>query len=423
MKLQSSLEFLLILGIVAGLAIGAVSFYNSTMPKSSNLINALTSPNLVNQSTLSIQKTSPPLFLFYAPSNSTTNMSDVLQIASIGCQSGSLSINFSSSGTSFSKNALQMGLNGTSFNSIYFTPLTNGYHAISILYNYSCDNQSASAQSTLFTFASQKSSMGNNSASYAVLSNRSEHIEYSLISAGNISSIKEFSHCTYSGPFGPAGIGGQCGTTNAWDYSVFSNYCYTQSTYYTLTYCLVPSQTPYSLSSPDPNNYSLNYSFNLDVITPTATLTSQISTNSSELMSNQKIVGRVNVTSVNMASQPPNLVILTNITSSSGIDSATYTAYIQAKNNLYSALSFYNRSEISPDLQSSIDSSLLAYSKASNALINGTKQGLKCNLLDSGYNCLAASPLYYTLKLYLEGIGVQNQTLTYQGSTIQLVSK
>ncbi|MDE1869901.1 MAG: hypothetical protein KGH71_02855 [Candidatus Micrarchaeota archaeon] len=423
MKLQSSLEFLLVLGIVTGLAVSAVSVYNSTLSQSGHLINSLTLLNFSNQSSLDLKKISRPLFLFYAPSNSTTNMSNILQIASIGCSTGSLDISFSSPGITFSKNSLRMKINGTNFNTTYFTPESNGYHQINIFYNYTCDNQNASDLSQLFTFASQTRREISNPSSYAVISNRSEHVEYQLISAGNIPNLKEFSHCTYSGPFGPAGIGGQCGTTDAWEYSVFSDYCYTQSNYYTLTYCIVPSQSAYSLSSPDPANYSLNYSFSLELNTPNAILTSQVSKNLSKLMLGGKIVGTANVTSVGGAMPPPSLMILTNASGSSGIDPSIYASYSQARNNLYSELNFYNKSEISTDLQSSIDSSLLAYSKASSTLINGTKQSLKCNFLGSIYDCTSPSPFYYIIKLNASGTGLENQTLNYEGSTLQFINK
>ncbi|MDE1845813.1 MAG: hypothetical protein KGH53_00820 [Candidatus Micrarchaeota archaeon] len=423
MQAQSSLEFLLVLCIVSALALGMVSYYHSIIPSKSSLMNLVSPQSYSNLTNIEINSTVLPRVLLYVPSNSTVNSSNLLQVASLGCQNGSITLSFSSPGTLFSRNRTSFALNGTSFGSIYFTPTSTGYTQILTNYTYLCGSRKISNLSTLSTFSSRPLPAPSISTPYVLITNRVELLSYNLTSNGPILNLNTFNHCTYSGPFGVVGIGGECGTSNAWEYSVFSNYCYTQGHYYTITYCVIPSPMNSTLSSLNPSNPLLSYSFNLSLSLSGKILNSKVVLNkSSPLYQNGKQVGTVKVTNASSASSPPNLNLLTVNGSSTQLDLSLYQSYLQARNNLFGSLSFYNKSEVSPDIQSSLESSISSYVKVSGNLLNAPANSPPCKLSASKYVCDSPSPFYYSIIVNITGPHSITQNFTYQGSTIKVLS-
>ncbi|MDE1827858.1 MAG: hypothetical protein KGH65_01720 [Candidatus Micrarchaeota archaeon] len=425
MRIQASLEFLVILGAISLLSLTTVTLYKGSVGKSDQLIggiipgNSFESGNLLGPSALN------PQLLIYLPENSTLNKPNRMEVAAFGCYNGTVSLSARAQSLYFPQNAIIFGVNGISTISLYFTPLSEGFGVVGINYTYACSGSLQNRSSVLTTYVSGSNLPAQNQLPTVSLENRNESVVYALVDNGKIASLNEFSHCTYASMFGPTGIAQQCGTEDAWSYSVFSSYCYSTSNYYTATTCIVPTNTTYGLSSISPSDYRLKYSLRLGINYNSVSLYSNLSDNStSEVLLANEIVGSAEVESA----VSPDPLLTSSFLSIGGktkvVNQAAYEQYIQAKNNLYSTLSFYNQSYVSTDIQSSIEAAVSAYDKASNNLINSSSlQNSACFPSDSNYLCKASSPFSYQINAILSGINFGNETIPYLGSEISIISK
>lgn len=424
MKLQASLEFLLILAIIGGLSLAMLTSYKSTLSKNQDLLSAISPNNSLQNLTLNSQ--SPQNFgvAFYLPANSTLDKSNPIQIATFGCNSGTLSVFFNSSSITFAENKIDVQVSGIGLNAAYFTPEVQGYHQIDVNYNYSCGDLHKNAELNLTTYSFPSIvSFVNNSPS-AAITDRKEQISYNRINDGPLVGVTEFDHCTYAGIFGPTGISSQCDTSNAWEYSVFSSYCYSTSNYQTRTYCIVPYPTGYLMGHPDPLNYSYNYSFLLDIYSQNLDFKANLSNNhGSKLFLNGHNVGNVTISRVSGTTNIQEINFLIFNGNSKVSNPSAYSQYFQAKNNLYGNLDFYNGTTVSTDIQSSLDSSVLAYSKSLNNLINSTIQNSPCAIQASSYVCNSLSLFSYEIDINAIGTPLLNSTISSEGSVIKIIRK
>jgi len=425
MRMQASLEFLIILSVISLLSLSTIVLYKGNLASSNQLLSKILSKNaLQGNASLSPSPTTPQV-LIYLPQNSTLGKPNRMEIATFGCDNGSLSIAITSQSLYFPQNSMSFAVNGLSIVPLYFTPLLAGFGLINLSYNYGCNGAEQKRTLSLTTYSSDSTSQVSGASLSAYIGSRNETIIYGLVNDGKVESISEFGHCTYAGMFGPTGIGQQCGTANAWSYSVFSSYCYSTSNYYTATTCIVPTSTDYGLSSTDPSKYRLKYSFKLGLYYNSINLSSNLSNNSSsELFLGNNAVGSAEVESSFSPAPMLNSNFLSNNGNETVVNQFEYGQYLQAKNNLYNTLSFYNQSYVSSDIQSSIESAVSAYIKASNNLMNITgSQNSACSYSDSNYTCMASSPFSYQINATVNGITFGDGTVSYLGSTINLISK
>ncbi|MGI0141852.1 MAG: hypothetical protein ACREBF_04370 [Candidatus Micrarchaeales archaeon] len=423
MRVQTSLEFILILSIISILCLTMVVSYKNGISATTHSFNGVLAANPLQASNDTFQIRQIPNIFFSIPSNSTTYKPSQLELTAFGCSNGTIDMHFFSPTIDFSQNSSQISVANLSFSEIYFTPLQSGYNRIQVSYNYSCDNNVRNSLINLTTYSSTPIIQYSNSQASAYIWNRSESFLYKILPAVNISGIKEFSHCTYSGPSGPPGENAQCGA-NSWGYSVFSDYCYTESNFYTMTYCMVPVSTGYNLSSINPTNYTLSYSFNLGLYYNNMNLTSGLSNNSiAPLVLSGNDVGSARVISASGIDSVSNPDFIGSEAGNYTANQSAYSQYMQAKNNLYSTLSFYNGSFVSTDTQSSIESAVAAYTSATKNLINSTTTSSNgCTFSNSVYKCKSPYPLSYQIDLTSNGLNIGNQTTSYLGSIFNIRS-
>ncbi|MDE1855733.1 MAG: hypothetical protein KGH49_00655, partial [Candidatus Micrarchaeota archaeon] len=302
MRAQASLEFILVLSAISVLCLAMVAAYNGNASSlKQSFGNALNTSNVEAPAEPGIAQ--KPGVFFYVPQNSTTLKANKMQIAAMGCQNGTMTAHFISPEVLFSQNSLKMSESGLNIASLYFTPLSQGYNQVEVLYNSTCGNDTKSYSSNFTTYSAISGGQGNPVS--ADITNRSEYFLYKIFSGGNIFGINEFSHCTVRGMGDPLPISAQCGA-DSWGYSVFSDYCYTESNYYTMTYCIEPVGTNYSTAYINPSNYSLKYSLGLGIYYEGQSLSSNLSGNTaSPLLIANRSVGYSKVLSATGVDSPP----------------------------------------------------------------------------------------------------------------------
>lgn len=420
-RAQTSIEFLLILSAVSLICLSMLVMYNGYVAPQGRAIGSLVQANSLhfqNESNLAIES---PEVSVYLPLNSTLDYDDRMQIMFYGCSNGSASISLNSPSILFSINSFNVSFYGIYIQNLEFDPTEAGVNKVNINYQITCQDNNSTHSENFTTFAYQSGLGYQNSTLEGVILGRNESIMYWPNQSSTIFSLSQKSRCTVLNFFGnPEGMAAQCGTADGWEYNVFSDYCYTEGGSTTLTDCILPSSTGYNLTSINDDASNYIYSFKLEVYTPYGIMQSNVS--SSEGVSNVtlsgKVIGSATVSGVSDEFQPSLQDFVTESSGYRAVNSTVYEAYVQALNNLYVVLGYYNNS----NAQSEIEEAVNYYTDEETALVSATGQNsTSCTFSGNWYKCMSPFPFSYVINVTLNGyssLGVQ--TLPYQGSVINL---
>lgn len=426
MRAQTSLEFLLILSIVSVVGLSALVFYGKGMKLNSESLSAFQSqpstPEPGNISTVS-----DPELLIYIPINSTLLSNNVFQVDGYGCADGRANLSLHSSTVQFSQENISFGINNVTMISGQFEPTSPGLNKVQVDYSVSCGSVNKSSSQTLATYASTATQGG--SQVFAYISRRNETIDYG-ISESPVLTLEESNLCTITDVWTGRvyTVPGQCGTSNAWDYQIYDPSCLQPYWSYSRTYCVYPVDTEYTVSSIDPYNYTYSYNISARVYTPEGLLTSNLSDTdpSAAVFLDGSVVGNATVVGVSESSYTTETDSISDDSGSWAANNSAYAEYVQDENNLYSTLGFYNSSGVSGPTQSSIQEAISAFNSSSSGLISSRSASGKddCMVDNDSYLCPALAPFAYTIYINVsESLGIQNATMYYQDSEINLVEK
>ncbi len=421
-KTQSSLEFLLILSAISALSLAALSIYGKEVAYGKDAASLIF--NGINSSQINYSTTYPdnPGVSIYVPINSSAYMKNRMQIIAYGCESGSASAHLSSTSMVFSENAISAKVNGISIIGDYFEPLSVGNGELNVSYAINCTNKNLTGSESFSTYSRANSTSESAPLSF-YMTDRNESERYPM-ETGALLSASQFNHCTYVNFFGnPYGVGPQCGTPDAWDFRASTQHCY-QVYVYTITYCVVPEDSGYNISSVEIGNATYIYYFTMHINSGYGDLLSSISSSSrnSEVTLNGSNVGNASVSDVFSQMQPLYTEFISKDTSYASINSSAYEMYSEDKNGLYSELGFYNSTQVSYDTVSQEDAAVSAYLASVRSLIgsNGSV-GAGCAIYNDTYTCKPNLPFEYVINVTLsKGLGIGNETLSYEGSIVNI---
>ncbi|MGC8623216.1 MAG: hypothetical protein ACP5TK_00915 [Candidatus Micrarchaeia archaeon] len=420
MRMQASLEFLLILSGVSAMALFTIAYYSHSVA-AENLSVGLPQTKSYNSAVAYAGNVS--IYAFILP-NVTYGKEYQISIVGYGCNNGTAIVEASSNSSAFSANTAKLYINGVGAGAIWYEPVSYGYNRIMLSYSWKCGNYTGTGQENLLSFVTGKDTVpGNDTTGYepnAYISNRTEMISYALIGAGKVNELDMFSHCTYASIFGPTPVSFQCGTTDTWEYSIFSGACY-MTGYYTRTYCVNPQATNYTIFTVDASRYNFTYKFNLSVSYMGIEAHALISSNTlyAPLVSNKKIVGKASVENVSGIGPLENQFFLAGSNKSGLINDSIYSNYSQAKNNLNSMLSYYNGSVVDSSVFSSIQESISAFEKALGTLLSAPVSNSSCLIYSQNLLCKPLYPLSYDINVEFYNISA-NTTAYYMGSIIHI---
>ena len=421
MKIQASLEFILILSALSVLSVSVVTLYGKAVFAQNKLLresgNALVSNAPVSYN--STQSANPGALL-YMPVNSTVGKSSYLQITFFNCSNGAATVNLNSTSLLFANENIAVGIEDFGIASVPFTPMTSGKDTAAVSYRISCNGYEDAKTYSLSTFALLPQAQQNLTLYSAAISERNESVVYQLNSIKPVVNLTQATFCTqYDFWYHPFPITVQCGTLNAWEYLAGKLYYCP----WTTTTCIWKHPTQYNLTSTDQANVTYSYGFYLSVFTPYGTMHSNLSgkERSAPVILNNLIIGHAEVISISSAPMSQNLNLLINGSSYNEINQSAYSEYDQARNNLFSTLDFYNRTETySPQ----IDEALYAYNQSLKVLVNSTSKNTVCSDAGELLYCKPEIPFAYVVNLFITGNFTKgNATVFSSGSEINVIHK
>ena len=431
MKIQTSIEFLLILSAISILSLGLVSAYKSSISSDQYAINSV----MQNSNTISAvnSSTSPaqdPGVFVNVPINSTTGMQNTMQVVLYGCMNGTGSVRLSSNNLVFSQNDMEkIPLVNLVISSIAFDPISTGLNQINVNYSIACGSVEKSGTGTFVTYSTAPSNtlaITNSSSAplAAYISKRNESIHFPITMQENVENLNVFNHCSYNNFNNVYPLSMQCGTSNAWDYAIASDYCYWEEFTLTATYCVVPQNSKQNLYSVNTSQHSYYYSFLFSLSTKYGSLTSEVKNASqSQLLSRNSSIGKVIVVNVSGTADYQMPEFIGNASSKIAANAELYQQYVQARNNMYSMLDYYNNTEVDPSTASSIQQAVAAYETAESNLAAASGQGPQaCSIVAGNYTCKPSYPFSYVIDAKAN-LSLQNQTLYYEGSVINVTGR
>ncbi len=417
MRLQASLEFIMILAVVSVLALSAVVMYRNLAGNGKSLLHGISEMAVNTPNDTTPPQAERPGFSAYLPLNSLVGSDDLLQIGAFGCSNGSISYSLQSSTIAFSRQNASGMLDGIYTAALQFEPLSQGADTATMLYAIKCANDAVNGSLLLTTYASAQADLpGNHSQQYyAAIYSRNESVYYGINSSEQIDNFSQFNHCTKTDWLGnPLPMTSQCGTGSAYAWTAFDGSCMSPWWSYQRTYCIVPYPTNYRIAAG--GAAKLEYSFTLDIGTDLGALTANFNgTNTSDVFLGSSDVGKARITGVYYAYGIQQAML----SNGSALLHANYTLYLsyeQTKSTTLSALSYYNNTGSGPEMEQA----LYAYGKSVASLEGSVLQSASsCSARTSGYACEAAVPFQYTINV-TAAAPLTNQTLSYEGSIIRL---
>lgn len=409
MRAQTTLEFLAILSVTAIMVLVVITKYNALFPKING--NTISLALIANAS--APKEISKPGIAIFIPQQTSVGRLAYAQIAAYNC-TGFAVVSAKSSSLLFLSNITNFSVEGLSTSSLAFLPLSTGLSTANFSYSLYCQGNVSTGSRKLATYSLP---LANLSSYAAWLSPSREEVIYQLSSPQPIISINESTHCTYVNFwYQPLPIQQQCGTSNAWEYRVFSSYCYYNvGGTTTTTTCIYPENTTNSTSYTTGINYS--YALNLSIFTPIGVLHSFLSSNAAApIFLYNKSVGYAKIENVTYLSSA-SYALLYSKNGTYFLNESAYEQYEQARSNMYSVLAFYN-STFSYSQQ--IDQAIYAYTQSVRKLEKSI-QNASCSI-GNDIVCNAQSPLYFVINAYVEkDLGLENEAMSSMGSIIRLV--
>ncbi|VVB77048.1 Uncharacterised protein [uncultured archaeon] len=424
MKIQTSLEFLLITSAIAALCLCALTAYGMNLSVQKNILSAASNVTVLNSTAFAQPEgLADPHVQVYVPAEVTTDANADAQVIAYGCPYGILNVTLNSSSLSFSKNDYSARVYGVSLFNFPFVALAQGFHDLEVKYRMSCENVTVSGSDNFSAYSSP--SFGSPISYSALLTDRREFLAYPLEPPEPVPNLSQSNHCTWVSFWGnPLSVQTQCGTDNAWDYRTFSDYCYfTLGVATTSTYCILPSPTGYNITAVG-NRAAYVYAFTFQLYSRYGIMRAVIAgPGPANLSLNGKTVGTVSVTSVQSSSVFGGMAAIGKGGAYFAANETAYGQYAQAKNSLYGTLGYYNSTEVDLSLRSSIQQAIYAFNRASTNLISRSTGSLGCNISTGNYVCDAPAPFTYVVDVSVSrDIVPQNQTLSYLGSQINIFS-
>ncbi|MGC8710476.1 MAG: hypothetical protein ACP5RF_02605 [Candidatus Micrarchaeia archaeon] len=428
MRIQASTEFLLILSAISILALAAITMYNGKLgAEHSELASSL---SLSNTSSSVYNSANPSNIdvIAYIPMNSVVGSENDAVIAFYGCGNGIGGMSIYSSNLAFSSNSINnMNISGIGIANIQFVPLMQGLDSATLKYNGICEGSEFNGTLDLLTYSAQSQgpytlNYSSQQQAYAYITSRKEVIVYNQTSPMQVSGINVWSHCNYDSFITDNPSPAQaCGTNNGWVYESFNGYCYSMNYGPSNPTCMVPYSTSYETSAVE-SDYSESYSFSLLISYEGLLFNASINSQNAKVYLGNTIVGNASVTEISGVGPITDAFILYNSSKSGFANPTAYQAYVQAKNNMYNTLSYYNMSSVSGPVISHINEVIASYQKAASELEGSQPSNITgCAISNGTVECKPLYPFSYTINVTLsKPSSIKNMTLYYQGSIISI---
>ena len=433
-RLQSSIEFVIIMAAVASMGVVGISYYSRVH---SVMMGALPAKNSnsagLNESMAAINDTISAYLLAPAMQVGSASMATLLVTTSLP---SAISVNISSATIGLSRN----NFSSTSYEKqasfvFYMIPTSTGAENISFeitAFNGSSKSEYG-ANVTLYAYrGNQSQSQGsyqNGTISYVYLHPGNESVTYSAGNGSRLYYITERSHCSELNVWGQQmPIQSQCPGAS-WYFWAFSANCYYGSAQVpTKTYCVYKTYSGYNasaLSSVPKYNYNVTLGIGYDGLN----LNSELNSNSpfSNVTNGARVFGTATPgNSIYAQSIQPGSLYLFNSGGNIYVGSnANYSAYEYAYSNIKDDLAYYNNSD--NGALGTINREIYAYNNSLSKLINTLQPAdsgsCSASMGSTGisYSCKPDSPLqFYNASADIYNYTGKQSEYSYMGSEIRV---
>ncbi len=433
MKLQTTLEFVILLSAVASFGVFAISAYSGLLRQQrsayASVINRSADVNVPADVPSEANST---IFLYASmPNVSYVNKSNALQIV-VALQRASALLNLKAIGSQqygiTPSTYSNISVSGTEILPFSVVPTEQGPLNVSVGIEYA--NGTFIRNLTAESFAVLQGQNQTTQSGYsfsASINRRNESVLYGISNASPIYTVSIWSHCSFIDIYGhQLPIKDQCGGAN-WYLFVHNNYCYWNYYSPALTYCVELFPTNTSVRQVQASQ-SYEYNITLSLWNRSETLSSEIgNTNkiSTVVGAGGTSCGTASVESVSGTGPQDyeNYVVVNTTKGRWQTNMSNYNAYQQALNNLVSVMNYYNNTNGNVDAANEAVNAL--NSTALRFITSGhTTSDDNCNLVVQGsglrYSCKPLSVLYYSIDAILNHSGAAHQLISVQGSTVNV---
>ncbi|MGC8628776.1 MAG: hypothetical protein ACP5T4_01015 [Candidatus Micrarchaeia archaeon] len=419
MKAQASLEFLIILSLIAAMSLVVISTYSHQILPEASALDANRYTTTVSAGENLELAPGYPGEIIQMPGETELGKASYVQLAFYNCSNGYALVNASSSSLMFLQNSIKINIDQFGTGTLGFIPVESGQASAEISYAFYCGNYVENGSVEKSTYVT--TAAGSAGTYFARIKSVENKVEYPLSKPQHIINITQSGHCTYVNFwYNPLPISIQCGTTNAWEYRVFSFYCYVDYSTETYTTCLYPNNLSYETTSIG-QNYTLAYSMNLSISTPVGTLSAYInsSNTTAKLFLMNESVGYVRIENVSYSGTFAYGGIVANQSVQKYVNQSAFASYENARTNLFSVLNYFNSTA---SYSQQIYQAIYAYDSAANKLINSKPTELSYCQIANDLVCTAQWPFSFVINAYVtKNINVQNASMFYLGSSINLI--
>ena len=440
MKLQTSLEFIVLLSAVALFSVFVLSQYLHLQGAQKAAYETLDNQTLYNMhgSNTTTGRTGSINLIPVISNVSYINESGSLEVVVAYPQSYSLGrIRISSMPNTSILPPELIDVPYSSIDALTFSylPTRAGQLKFTIIGTFS--NASGSILNVTedaYTYVLQHGAVGNTSAGdnfIATINNRNESVFFPIAQQNNVGSIYSWSHCAYHNTSGREKELWQCGS-NTWGVIVSDGTCNRfwwdgQDRYY----CFAENKTASKAGALTPQqSYAYSAAISLGNASDTleANLTSQ-SRSANLYFKNSTPAGKIYVNSTYTGAilPPPYQVyaVLNNSGNDTAVNYTYYGNYSNTKASLVNLLNIDNNTWVGSDTLNYIQKTLAH-------LLNYEKVLLGAKSIQSGgclfyplrspaaYSCRPTMPFSYDITAFIDGYNGPNQSVQYQGSSIEI---
>ena len=427
MRLQSSIEFMLLLAAVTGLGIAIIGMYSHSIAAQKAALYSMANasahaPNSTSAGTISI---SGPYVEM--PATSFVNRSNILLVMFSGSGARLGYVGIRPSGQYVTPGSYSnVSVSGPEVLEFSFVPSGPGLQQMELAYSTDGGPERYMNVSTYAVYANQPSPQP--SQYTASIKASDEMLLFSVAGGSPLYKVTESSHCSYltwNGQQLP--ISQQCGDAK-WYYWGFSDSCYYSANpvYYSTT-CIYLNQTYASVNSI--SSYpSKSFDIMLTVANSSVALHSNISAAgvpAGIYSANGKAFGNATVSNgiVYTGPEPSSEYVVRLINGTASLMNYTdYYAYQRAYDSMLSTLAYYNNTGSGGGSQ--VQPAISAYNSASYEFAHEAPSNASpCKFVYSNrtgaYACPPYSPFEFS-NITASIPGAENQTLAVQGSTVNI---
>jgi len=432
MKLQTSIEFIILLTAVSTFSLFVLGMYSGSInTENTILLNILNTTNAITSTQTNPTNRTPSLQMYVnMPSILLVNKSSTIAVVLESV--GTARINsLIASGTSVSvipSNYKDNTFSGLALFSFSLIPFKQGPINLTVKANLTEYNTTLYRQVNTSSYAMYSIHSANNTNQQysAKIDVHKEALIYAFSKPTHLYYVTQGNHCSLIDFFGQQlSIGAQCGNAK-WYFFGFDSVCYYNYMVQTKTYCVYLNNktSEYANMSSKP---SYMYNITLYISNATLSLHSNLTNSNSNAIlfdDSGKIYGIVSVGSEISASGPDyskSLIGMINATSAYTVNKTAYDAYAQRLSDLEYTLGYYNGSGMGGSIEETIgvfNTSSITFANA----IRYSPQGctLESEYGNRYYSCNPFPPFgFQNITVFLRNY-TKSQTINVGSSVIEI---